>query len=119
MDTKLVLPAVIVPAQVKTGMTIRVHQKIKETDQNGKDKERVQVYEGLVLKVGGAGVSKTMTVRKISDGVGVEKIFPLTLPSIVKLELVKMVKTRRKVISFVRHSKKALREVKNIKLQTA
>ena len=119
MENKIVLPAIITPAQVKTGMTIRVHQKIKETDQNGKEKERVQVYEGLVLKVGGNGVSKTMTVRKISSGVGVEKIFPLTLPSIVKLELVKMVKTRRKNINFVRHSKKTLREIKNIKLQTA
>ncbi|MSR85447.1 50S ribosomal protein L19 [Candidatus Uhrbacteria bacterium] len=116
MENQLVLPATIIPTQVKTGMTIRVHQKIKETDKTGKEKERVQVFEGLVLKVGGNGVSKTMTVRKISDRIGVEKIFPLTLPSIVKLELVRMVKTRRQHIGFVRHSKKALREVKNIKL---
>ena len=119
MDNQLVLPAVIMPTQVKTGMTIRVHQKIKEIDSNGKDKERVQIYEGLVLKVGGNGVSKTMTVRKISGSVGVEKIFPLTLPSIVKLELVKMIKTHRQNINFVRHSKKKLKEIKNIILSPA
>lgn len=117
MADKLTLPVDIKPEQIETGMTIRVHQKIKETDVNGKEKERIQAYEGLVMSVGGNGVSKTMTVRKMSGGFGVEKIFPLTLPSITRVELVKMVKTRRKNISFIRHSKKRLREVKNIKLK--
>lgn len=112
------LPADITPQQIETGMTIRVHQKIKETDANGKEKERVQVYEGLVINLGGAGVSKTMTVRKISNMVGVEKIFPLMLPSITRVELVKKIRTSRKNISFVRHSKKRLKEVKDIKLKT-
>jgi len=111
------LPADIKPEQIKTGMTLRIHQKIKETDVNGKEKERIQVYEGLVMNIGGKGISKTMTVRKMSGGFGVEKIFPLTLPSITRIELVKMVKTRRKNISFIRHSKKRLHEVKDIKLK--
>ncbi len=112
------LPATITSQQVQTGMTLRIHQKIKETDPNGKEKERVQIYEGMVLSVGGNGVSKTMTVRKIASGVGVEKIFPLTLPSIVKIEVTKMAKVRRKNISYIRHSKKTMRETKSVKLHT-
>ncbi len=119
MADTLTLPAVIQPTQVETGMTIRVHQKIKDTTKSGEEKERVQMFEGLVLKVGGSGVSKTMTVRKVTSGVGVEKIFPLALPTIVKVELVKKVKARRKVMSFMRDSKKRLKEVRNIKLRMA
>ncbi len=110
------LPVDIKPEQIKTGMTVRIHQKIKEVDTAGKEKERVQAYEGLVIKVGGNGVSKTMTVRKISNMVGVEKIFPLTLPSITRIELVKMVHVRRNNISFVRDSKKRMKEMKTVKL---
>jgi large subunit ribosomal protein L19 len=113
------LPATIVPTQVRTGMTIRIHQKIKEVNPDGASKERVQVYEGLVTKVGGNGVSKTMTVRKVSNGVGVEKIYPLTLPSIQKIELTKMFKVRRNNISFVRDSKKRMKEIKKVELPKA
>lgn len=119
MADTLTLPATIVTSQVETGMTIRVHQKIKDIGPKGEEKERVQIYEGLVIKIGGKGVGKTMTVRKISNGIGVEKIFPLTLPSLVKLELVKKVKARRKNISFVRDTRKRLREVKDVKLRAA
>jgi large subunit ribosomal protein L19 len=112
----ITFPAVIQPSQVKTGMTLRIHQHIKEVDANGKEKERVQVFEGLVINIHGAGPSKTMTVRKIASGVGVEKIYPLTLPSIEKIEVTKMVKARRNNISFVRNSKKRLKEVKKVKV---
>lgn len=111
------LPADIQPSQVRTGMTVRIHQTIKETGTDGKEKERVQVFEGLVLIVKGTMTRKTMTVRKISNGIGVEKIFPLTLPSITRIELVKMVKVSRKNIGFVRHSKKRMREIKSVHLQ--
>lgn len=119
MAETLTLPVDIQPSQVETGMNIRIHQKITELGADGKEKERVQVYEGVVMSVGGKGVSKTMTVRKVSGGIGVEKIFPLTLPSIQRIELTRKIKARRKVISFIRDTKKRLREVKDIKLRKA
>src|SRR5262245_33763171 len=57
---------------IKPGMTVRVHQKIKDVTPSGEEKERVQVFEGMVIAMRGTGVSKTMTVRKESFGVGVE-----------------------------------------------
>ena len=116
MAQNLTLPAVIEPSQVLTGMTLRIHQKIKDVAPNGEEKERVQIFEGLVINVGGTAKARTMTVRKVTGGIGVEKIFPLALPSIMKVELTKMVKARRKNISFVRKTKKRLRDVKTIKL---
>lgn len=78
-------------AQIKTlpdfkpGDTVKVHQRIKEGG-----KERVQMFEGLVIaRKGGTGVNATFMVRKISYGVGVERIFPIHSPNIVKLEVAK------------------------------
>ncbi len=116
MSESLVLPAVILPTQVKTGMTVRLHLKIKDTNAAGVEKERVQIFEGLVINVGGKGNAKTMTVRKMSERIGVERIIPLAMPALLKVELVRMIKTRRKSISYVRSSKKRVREIKNIKL---
>ena len=118
MAEELKLPAEITPEQVRTGMTIRVHQKIKDVNAQGKERERIQVFEGLVLKVGGKGVGRTMTVRKVASGVGVEKIFPLNLPSIEKIEAVKQAKVRRKYITFVREGKtKRFKETRTIKVR--
>jgi large subunit ribosomal protein L19 len=117
MADALKLPAVIQPGQVETGMTIRIHQKIKDLNAKGEERERVQVFEGLVMSVGGKGIAKTMTVRKVTEGIGVERIYPLASPVIAKLELVKMVKVRRNNIAFVRDSKKRMKEVKNITLR--
>lgn len=86
-----------IPA-IKTGDTVRVHQKITEGE-----KERVQIFEGLVIKISsGNGVSKTFTVRKTTNGIGVEKIFPFMLPAIEKLEIVKRGKTRRSKLYYIR-----------------
>ena len=116
MSETISLPAVIEATQVKSGMTVRIHQRIKEVDTHGKEKERTQIFEGLVLKVSGTAAAKTMTVRKVASGVGVEKFYPLALPSIEKLEVTRMAKVRRNNLSYVRKSKKRLKEVKTIKV---
>lgn len=69
---------------VKVGDTVRLHMRIKEGD-----KERIQVFEGIVISLKGSGMSKTMTVRKISMGVGVERIVPFHSPLLDKIEIVK------------------------------
>lgn len=83
---------------IHTGDTVRVHQIIKEGD-----KERVQVFEGLVIGThGGKTLDGTFTVRKESFGVGVERIFPLHSPRIVKVERTKQSKVRRSKLYFIR-----------------
>ncbi len=82
---------------MKAGNTIRVHLKIVE----GK-KERIQVFEGVLLGLSGTRARKTIKVRKISNGVGVERIFPLHSPIIEKIEVVQRGKVRRAKLYYMR-----------------
>lgn len=89
--------------ELKPGMTIRVYQKIKELNTKGEEKERVQYFEGIIIaKKHGNEIGGTITIRKVSDGIGVEKIFPLNLPTITKIEIKKEAKTRRAKLSFLK-----------------
>lgn len=100
-----------VAEKLKPGMTVRVYQKIKELNAKGEEKERVQYYEGMIIaKKHGKETGGTITVRKISDGVGVEKIFPLNLPTITKIEIKKQAKVRRAKLYFLRNYNKKLKE---------
>ncbi len=95
--------AVVLPNRdIQTGMLVRVHEKIKDFNAKGEERERVQVFEGIVMGVKGPGMSRTMTVRKNSNGWMVEKIYPLSSPNIEKVEVVKQYKTRRGKLSFLR-----------------
>jgi len=91
---------------IKPGHIVKVYQKIVEKKGKGKKqetKERVQVFEGLVIgKKGGTGINATITVRKISNGIGVERVFPLNAPTIEKVELIKIVKVRRAKLNYMR-----------------
>lgn len=81
----------------RSGDTVRVHVKIREGD-----KYRIQVFEGVVLALKRHGASSTFTVRKVSSGYGVERIFPLHSPMIAKLEVVKRGRVRRARLYYLR-----------------
>lgn len=81
----------------RVGDTVKVHIRIVE----GK-RERIQIFEGLVMKRQGGGVRATFTVRKLSSGVGVERTLPLHSPKIEKIEVVRMGKVRRAKINYIR-----------------
>ncbi|NCO04611.1 MAG: 50S ribosomal protein L19 [Candidatus Magasanikbacteria bacterium] len=98
---------------LKSGMIIKVHQKIREKNAKGEEKERIQLYEGMIIAVKhGNGPSSTITVRKMSKGFGVEKIFPVHSPVVEKIELVRQMRVNRAKGFFLRDHKKKLREVK-------
>ncbi len=93
---------------LKAGYIVRVHQKIKDISAEGKEKERIQVFEGQVMGTkGGKGINGTVTVRKISSGVGVERIFPVHSPSIEKIEVIKATPARKAKIYYVRKGQEA------------
>ena len=83
--------------ELKVGNTVRVHVRIKEGN-----KERIQVFEGIIIKKQGGGVNATFTVRRISYGVGVEKTFLVHSPMIEKVELVRVGKARRAKLYYLR-----------------
>ncbi len=86
---------------LRPGDTIKVHQKIKEGN-----KERIQIFEGLIIaKKHGKGIPATITVRKVVEGIGVERIFPIHSPSLEKIEVVRSGKVRRSKLYYLRTAK--------------
>ncbi len=81
----------------KAGDTVSVHVKIKEGD-----KERVQIFKGVVIKIQGSSMGKSFTVRKISSGVGVERTFPFVSPSVQKIDVIAIGKVRRSRLFYLR-----------------
>ena len=82
---------------IRVGDTVRVYNKIKEGN-----RERTQLFEGLVISKKNGGISETFTVRRIAYGVGVEKTFPLHSPNVEKVEIVRTGKVRRAKLYYVR-----------------
>jgi len=82
----------------KAGDTIAVHFKVIEGD-----KERIQVFAGICIKIRGSSINRTFTVRKISNGVGVERVFPLHSPKIDKIEILKVGRVRRAKLYYLRN----------------
>ena len=94
-------------SELRSGQTIRVHERIKDMSPKGEIRERIQIFEGMVTGVKGSGLSRTMTIKKISEGgYGVEKIYPINSPVIAKIELVKTAKVRRAKLSFLTNMKR-------------
>ena len=83
--------------QFKAGDTIGVYYKVKEGN-----KERVQLFEGVVIRVNGGGVAKTFTVRKVTAGIGVERIIPVNSPNIDRIEVLKVGRVRRSKLYYLR-----------------
>jgi len=83
--------------EFKAGDTVSVHVKVREGD-----KERIQVFTGVCIQKRGAGINATFTVRKISNGIGVERIFPLHSPRIEKIEVKKIGRVRRAKLFYLR-----------------
>ncbi|PWK12750.1 50S ribosomal protein L19 [Tumebacillus permanentifrigoris] len=94
----------------KPGDTVRVHVKVKEGT-----RERIQVFEGVVIKRRGGGISATFTVRKISYGVGVERTFPLHTPKFEKIEVMRRGRVRRAKLYYLRNLTGKAARIKEIR----
>lgn len=83
--------------EILIGSTVKVHVRIKESE-----KERIQVFEGTVIAKNNSGIAETFTVRRVSYGVGVERVFPVHSPNVAKVELVRKGKIRRAKLYYLR-----------------
>ncbi|WP_202079872.1 50S ribosomal protein L19 [Caldalkalibacillus salinus] len=96
--------------EFRAGDTLRVHVKVIEGQ-----RERIQVFEGTVIRRRGTGISETFVVRKISNGVGVERTFPLHSPKVDKIEVVRHGKVRRSKIYYLRNLRGKAARIKEIR----
>ena len=85
------------PPQMKIGDTVRVHVRIREGE-----RERVQIFEGVVIAKQHGGINESFTVRRVAHGVGVERVFPVHSPSVVKVETVRKGRVRRGKLYYLR-----------------
>ena len=99
------------PPEVRVGDTVKVHMRIVEGE-----KERIQVIAGVVIRLRGGGIRKSVTVRKISFGVGVERIFPIHSPRVEKIEIVKHAKVRRAKLYYLRDLRGKAARLKEIRI---
>lgn len=83
--------------EIRIGDVVKVHVKIVEGS-----RERIQVFEGTVIAIKGSGVSETFTVRRVSYGVGIERVFPVNSPNVAKVELVRHGRVRRSKLYYLR-----------------
>ena len=83
---------------IRVGDVVKVHVKIREGE-----RERIQVFEGTIIARKGAGVSETFTVRRVSYGVGVERVFPVNSPNVAKVETIRRGKVRRSKLYYLRN----------------
>jgi large subunit ribosomal protein L19 len=90
-------PHLVERPEMRSGDTVRVHVKVREGD-----KERIQIFEGMVIGQHRGGTNATFTVRKVSFGQGVERIFPVHSPSVDKVEVIRSAKVRRAKLYFLR-----------------
>lgn len=114
--TKEIVEEVAKPEDLKPGVIIRVYQKIKELNSKGEEKERVQYFEGMIIaRKHGSEKGATITVRKVSEGVGVEKIFPINVPTITKIVIKKAVKVRSAKLYYLRNGYNKTMKEKSLK----
>lgn len=100
MDAMKIITDGMVKAErphIKVGDVVKVHVKIREGE-----RERIQVFEGTIIARKGSGVSETFTVRRLSYGVGVERVFPVNSPNVAKVELVRSGRVRRSKLYYLR-----------------
>jgi len=97
---------------IKPGMVVRVHETIKEKNAKGEEKQRIQVFEGIVIaRKHGKEVGATITVRKVSKGIGVEKIYPINSPLVEKIEIKSKIKSNKSKLYYLRNYTKRLKKV--------
>lgn len=97
------------PGEFSVGDTVRVHNLIKEGN-----RQRIQMFEGTVMKIQNGGLRKTFTVRKLSNGIGVEKTWPMSSPFVEKVEVIRRGKVRRAKLNYLRKLSGKAAKVKEV-----